>query len=167
MKLPTPEIQQHIEDIISTRFHSSIDYAHVLRWLDNFADEEQDMAIKILSLIRYYSYDEILSVLNTILFEQIKVKTKKQVFISIGESGKSGDSMLYIVQQILRDKGLYANNIAEALKKRINGTEDLVLVDDILGSGKTTSDWLKEEIINPEYGKELNDIIAEGKVSIL
>ena len=46
MKLPTPEIQQHIEDIISTRFHSSIDYAHVLRWLDNFTDEELVTEIK-------------------------------------------------------------------------------------------------------------------------
>lgn len=77
MKLPTPEIQQHIEDIISTRFHSSIDYAHVLRWLDNFADEEQDMAIKILSLIRYYSYDEILSVLNTM--ESTSIVKRKDI----------------------------------------------------------------------------------------
>ena len=64
MILPSLEQQEYIEDIISTRLNSSIEYSHVLRWLSNFNDSEQDLAIKILSKIDYYSYNRILSVVQ-------------------------------------------------------------------------------------------------------
>lgn len=58
MILPSLDQQEYIEGIISTRLNSSIEYSHVLRWLSNFDDSEQDLAIEILSKIDYYPMTE-------------------------------------------------------------------------------------------------------------
>lgn len=167
MILPSLEQQEYIEGIISTRLNSSIDYSRVLRWLDNFDDSEQDLAIKILSKIDYYPYDRILAVLQSNI-EKIALKQEgKYVFSPIGESGKSGGNVLYTCQQIQGKKSDYANSIEEALNKLSSPDDIIVLVDDIIGSGNTFCSWLKEKLNKVEIGKQLNNLIAQSRIKLI
>lgn len=167
MILPSLEQQEYIEDIISTRLNSSIEYSHVLRWLSNFNDSEQDLAIKILSKIDYYSYNRILSVVQSKI-ERITLNLEgKCIFLPIGEPGKSGGSILYICQQIQGEKSIYVNHMEDALNKLSISSDVLVLVDDIIGSGNTFCSWLKEILIMDEIGELLERLIEQSRVKIV
>lgn len=167
MILPSLEQQEYIEDIISTRLNSSIKYSHVLRWLSNFDDSEQDLATEILSKIDYYPYDRILSVVQSKI-KRIALKPMgKCVFSPIGESGKSGGHVLYTCQQIQRESSVYANHIEEALSKLSSPNDVIVLVDDIIGSGNTFCSWLKEKLNKGEIGNQLNNLIVQSRIKLI
>ena len=167
MILPSLEQQEYIEDIISTRLNSSIKYSHVLRWLSNFDDSEQDLAIEILSKIDYYPYDRILSVVQSKI-KRIALKPMgKCVFSPIGESGKSGGHVLYTCQQIQRESSVYVNHIEEALSKLSSPNDVIVLVDDIIGSGNTFCSWLKEKLNKGEIGNQLNNLIVQSRIKLI
>lgn len=167
MILPSLEQQEYIEDIISTRLNSSIKYSHVLRWLSNFDDSEQDLATKILSKIDYYPYDRILSVVQSKI-KRIALKPMgKCVFSPIGESGKSGGHVLYTCQQIQRESSVYVNHIEEALSKLSSPNDVIVLVDDIIGSGNTFCSWLKEKLNKGEIGNQLNNLIVQSRIKLI
>lgn len=167
MILPSLEQQEYIEDIISTRLNSSIKYSHVLRWLNNFDDSEQDLATEILSKIDYYPYDRILSVVQSKI-KRIALKPMgKCVFSPIGESGKSGGHVLYTCQQIQRESSVYVNHIEEALSKLSSPNDVIVLVDDIIGSGNTFCSWLKEKLNKGEIGNQLNNLIVQSRIKLI
>lgn len=167
MILPSLEQQEYIEDIISTRLNSSIKYSHVLRWLSNFDDSEQDLATEILSKIDYYPYDRILSVVQSKI-KRIALKPMgKCVFSPIGESGKSGGHVLYTCQQIQRESSVYVNHIEEALSKLSSPNDVIVLVDDIIGSGNTFCSWLKEKLNKGEIGNQLNNLIVQSRIKLI
>lgn len=167
MILPSVDQEEYIEAIIFSRLNSSIEYSHVLRWLSNFNDSEQDLAIKILSKIDYYSYNRILSVVQSKI-ERITLNLEgKCIFLPIGEPGKSGGSILYICQQIQGEKSIYVNHIEDALNKLSISSDVLVLVDDIIGSGNTFCSWLKEILIMDEIGELLERLIEQSRVKIV
>ncbi|MDH7904171.1 phosphoribosyltransferase-like protein [Porphyromonas gingivalis] len=167
MILPSLDQQEYIEGIISTRLNSSIEYSHVLRWLSNFDDSEQDLAIEILSKIDYYPYDRILSVVQSKI-KRIALKPMgKCIFSPIGESGKSGGSVLYICQQIQGKRSVYVNYIEEALNKLSSPNDVIVLVDDIIGSGNTFCSWLKEKLNKGEIGNQLNNLIDQSRIKLI
>ena len=167
MILPSLEQQEYIEDIISTRLNSSIKYSHVLRWLSNFDDSEQDLATEILSKIDYSPYDRILSVVQSKI-KRIALKPMgKCVFSPIGESGKSGGHVLYTCQQIQRESSVYVNHIEEALSKLSSPNDVIVLVDDIIGSGNTFCSWLKEKLNKGEIGNQLNNLIVQSRIKLI
>lgn len=167
MILPSLDQQEYIEGIISTRLNSSIEYSHVLRWLSNFDDSEQDLAIEILSKIDYYSYDRILSVVQSKIKRIALNSMGKCIFLPIGESGKSGGSVLYICQQIQKNSSVYVNYIEEALNKLSSSNDIIVLVDDIIGSGNTFCSWLKEKLNKKEIGNQLKKLIDQSQIKLI
>lgn len=167
MILPSLDQQEYIEGIISTRLNSSIEYSHVLRWLSNFDDSEQDLAIEILSKIDYYPYDRILSVVQSKIKRIAINPMGKCVFSPIGESGKSGGSVLYTCQQIQRKRSVYVNYIEEALNKLSSPNDVIVLVDDIIGSGNTFCSWLKEKLNKEEIGNQLKNLIDQSRIKLI
>lgn len=167
MILPSLDQQEYIEGIIATRLNSSIEYSHVLRWLSNFDDSEQDLAIEILSKIDYYPYDRMLSVVQSKIKRIAISPMGKCVFSPIGESGKSGGSVLYICQQIQGKKSVYVSYIEEALNKLSSPNDIIVLVDDIVGSGNTFCSWLKEKLNKEEIGNQLNNLIDQSRIKLI
>lgn len=169
MKLPSPELQEYIENLINTRLESSVDYSHVLRWLDNFEDEDQLHAINVLSKIEYFSYNRILDFISSQLNKIDTFGFKKNYIIPIGNPGKSGCLIQYICQQILKGKRNYVfiRDFRDIVSKGFSNDDAIFLVDDIIGSGNTFIDWLKSETMNNEYGELLNRWIKQSHVNIL
>ena len=48
MKIPSEDLQKRIADTINYRFYDRLDLYDVYRWLDNFQDDEQEMAVSVL-----------------------------------------------------------------------------------------------------------------------
>lgn len=169
MKLPSVELQEYIEGIIATRLESSVDYSHVLRWLDNFEDQDQSKAISVLSKIEYFSYNKILRFISGHL-ESIDAIGYKRIFIMpIGNAGKSGGLIQYACQQILKGKGnyIFIKTFNDIASKDFSEHDAILLVDDIVGSGQTLIDWLMIENQNNEYGELLSRLIEQSQVNIM
>ena len=75
MRIPSEDLQKRIVDTIRYRFYDRLDLYDVYRWLDNFQDDEQEMAVSVLEKLEYYREEDLLgmllSKLNTI-FEDFK-----------------------------------------------------------------------------------------------
>lgn len=70
MRIPSEDLQKRIVDTIRYRFYDRLDLYDVYRWLDNFQDDEQEMAVSVLEKLEYYREEDLLgmllSKLNTI-----------------------------------------------------------------------------------------------------
>ena len=51
MRIPSEDLQKRIVDTIRYRFYDRLDLYDVYRWLDNFQDDEQEMAVSVLEKV--------------------------------------------------------------------------------------------------------------------
>ena len=105
MRIPSEDLQKRIVDTIRYRFYDRLGLYDVYRWLDNFQDDEQEMAVSVLEKLEYYREDDLLGILfrklNTILkdvWNEIK-KPFRIKFMPLGKPGKSGHVILYLVKK--------------------------------------------------------------------
>ncbi|WP_026706661.1 phosphoribosyltransferase-like protein [Flavobacterium frigidarium] len=152
----------------------------IIRWLENFDEDEVDLAIDLLSVYEYIPFNELMFRLNDLLYELYKSipKGDKIIIFPYGKVGKSGTLVTYPLKN------------TNAFKKRENDillTHDykyvtdpgsynhIVFLDDFIGSGKTfykefskpdIQQWLTDNNIENIY--ILSSIImVEGKKYIL
>lgn len=145
----TPEKITKIENVVAHLYHR-VSFGNIVKWLENFAEEDRDIALHLLGYMNLFTSDRIyLSLRNSldkILRETKKGKIKIISVRKINKNsegtagGQSGDLIAY-----------YARKVAESVcKQRIKviREEDLkglkqtkkykiVLIDDIFGTGDT------------------------------
>jgi len=63
MRIPSEDLQKRIIDTIRYRFYDRLDLYDVYRWLDNFQDDEQEMAVSVLEKLEYYREEDLLGIL--------------------------------------------------------------------------------------------------------
>lgn len=96
MIIPSVELQKRIEDTIRYRFFDRLDMYDVYRWLDNFDDNELEMAVSVFERLEYYREEDLLGILASKLHDIIQEAWKavnKGVnlhFVPLGRPGKSG-----------------------------------------------------------------------------
>lgn len=98
MRIPSEDLQKRIIDTIRYRFYDRLDLYDVYRWLDNFQDDEQEMAVSVLEKLEYYREEDLLGILlsklNTIL-EDLWSEIQKPFRIFLchwANQGKAGTS---------------------------------------------------------------------------
>lgn len=141
----TEQQKDAIEELTTYRFNHRITTRNIYDWLQNFEDSEVDEALTILSHVDYYTEEDIINSLRKAIAPYVR---KKLHFVAVGEAGKSGHSMVYVVQSIMkwyRPKKYYYHSSIDELKGVTLKTNELVfLVDDIIGTGKTFNDYVKD-----------------------
>jgi hypothetical protein len=168
-------------DLLLPRLKHSVLPTKIIRWLENFDEDEVDLAIDLLSVYEYIPFNELMFRLNDLLNELYKniPKGEKIIIFPYGKVGKSGTLVTYPLKN------------TNAFKKRENDillTHDykyvthpasynhIVFLDDFIGSGKTfckefskpndIQKWLTDNNIENIY--ILSSIImVEGKKYIL
>ncbi|MGO4822206.1 MULTISPECIES: phosphoribosyltransferase-like protein [unclassified Flavobacterium] len=169
-----------VENLLARLKHSVLP-TKIIRWLENFDEDEVDLAIDLLSVYEYIPFNELMFRLNDLLYELYKSipKGDKIIIFPYGKVGKSGTLVTYPLKN------------TNAFKKRENDillTHDykyvtdpgsynhIVFLDDFIGSGKTfckefskpndIQQWLTDNNIENIY--ILSSIImVEGKKHIL
>lgn len=161
------EHQRRIEDCIEFRFYSSLRFSMITDWLQNFDDSEIDMAISILEHIDYYRTEDISSILMKGL-DTLLVAKKRLHFVAVGQPGKSGGHILYYVKNLFKYSpyNKYTNrkfywNLSEIDYSKLTQDDELILVDDIIGSGNTHY----KEIIDAEFPEKRN--FSVGVLSVI
>ena len=150
--------------LICRRLKYSITPFQVLKWLKNFNNDETEMALGILEVVKYFDNGELFEgykVLFSELYE--RVGFDKDIFIiPIGESGKSGVYMLYYVTKALdtiknaKYSIITEKNLKGLIKKnKINNKSVIILIDDFLGTGNSTIDYYSHAIKKQFIAKNL------------
>lgn len=139
-------------DVISARLKNLASPLDILKWLNNFQDDEIKYAIEIASNLTVFSTYEIEEIINSSLDNIYPKLDKNEILIihPVGNFGKSGSMVTYFFQKthyFRKNK-----NKVKMLPSLVNYEyeEDkiynLVLLDDFVGSGNTVSKYLDDSI---------------------
>ncbi|MDB4905089.1 MAG: hypothetical protein JWQ63_4370 [Mucilaginibacter sp.] len=150
-----------IETII-VRLQNSITTIRIVNWLNNFQQNEWDTALTVLDALMYYTNYQIIAEYEggvKSIISQLPLDQK--IFIhGYGDLGKSGSTMLYFFKQT----PTYKSNpqkfviLEHVHKLQTQGLRDggvLILLDDIIGSGKTLKTYfqhnIKHQLLKEKY----------------
>ena len=150
MRIPSEELQKRIVDTIRYRFYDRLDLYDVYRWLDNFQDSEQELAVSVFEKLEYYREEDLLGILSKGLYRIISdcwkenKKAVNLIFMPLGRPGKSGHVIQYMVKNLLKSKSpihtkkvLFYNHPKELDAQTLTDEDVVVFLDDIIGSGDT------------------------------
>lgn len=155
-------------DILSSRLKNIVSPIDILKWLNNFQEDEQKHALVLLQNLTVYTSNEIEEIFHNGITQILTSTEKKEKLIinPIGEFGKSGSMMAYLVQKTNafrkgKNKIILTNNIESIDKKNSNQT--LLLIDDFVGSGETIEkDFLKKIKPHASLFKHISFMGAAG-----
>lgn len=130
-----------IEPLLS-RLKYSVSIWQIIKWLENFEEDEVDDAIEFLFFLEYIPFSELQSRIDELLSKIInELATAKQkiLIVPYGKNGKSGTLMTYPLRNTtaFRKQG---DNIAitfDISKYSFSEPTILVLIDDFIGTGDT------------------------------
>lgn len=112
MRIPSEDLQKRIVDTIRYRFYDRLDLYDVYRWLDNFEEDELELAVSVFEMLEYYKEGDLLDFLCKGLYHIIhdywneNGKGALVRFLPLGRPGKSGHVMQYLVKNLLKTKRL-------------------------------------------------------------
>lgn len=149
-------IEVHIDsitlDILSKRLKNIVSPMDILKWLNNFKEEENQIALDFLNRFTIYTSNEIEEIFQESLNQIIRElgNDKKALVHPIGKFGKSGSMMSYLIKKT----NSFKNNAEKLLLiENYQSFDDLcqshstlVLIDDFVGTGKSILDYLNDFI---------------------
>ena len=169
MKIPSEVLQKRIVDAIRYRFYDRLDLYDVYRWLDNFNDDEQELAVSVFEKLEYYREEDLLNILCKGLYHidedfwNEKGKTAHIRFMPLGRPGKSGHVIQYLVKNLLKTNrpphtaAVSFYNHPKEIEAQTLTDEDLVVFsDDIIGSGNT---FISDVKLTVEERKKNGEIV--------
>jgi hypothetical protein len=164
-------------DLLLPRLKHSVLPTKIIRWLENFDEDEVDLAIDLLSVYEYIPFNEFMFRLNDLLYEIVKEIPvgEKVIIFPYGKVGKSGTLVTYPLKNTDAFKKRENDILLTQDYENIKNPEEyshFVFLDDFIGSGQTfcteyskvdsVNKWLQDNKIENVY--LLSTIImAEGK----
>ena len=125
MRIPTEDLQKRIVDTIRYRFYDRLDLYDVYRWLDNFEDAEQEMAVSVFERLEYSQTGE---------------KTGNDTGKDTGNEG-TPDQYVFRLLEIVGNQTLTVKRMMEILKLK--------------GDDNFRKTWDKPLSSNDDAGKEI------------
>lgn len=176
MRIPSEDLQKRIVDTIRYRFYDRLDLYDVYRWLDNFQDNEQEMAVSLLEKLEYYREEDLSGILSSTIdnivndvWEEIN-KPFRILFMPLGKPGKSGHFILYLVKNLFKKNTpnhiksiLYYNHPKDINIESLNDEDVVIFLDDIIGSGDSFATAC-ELTFNTEKNGEITQIKNEWTI---
>ena len=152
-KLLSPAFTSRIETAIAV-LGQSVDALTVRNWLENFNEQDWDVALRVLERIKFFSLDDTIKAYNEYLEEILQaVPADKTIFLlASSEYGKSGSAMIYLVKNtpvyVKHDTRFQILEHGSKLKKQgVQDGDSLILVDDFVGTGESCLTYYNHYII--------------------
>lgn len=136
-------------EFLIPRLKYSLYPTKIIKWLENFEDEDISYAIDILRVFEYISFPEFMFRLDSLLKELLKKipKGDKIIVFPYGKVGKSGTLVTYPLRNTPAFK---KRNTSILLSHDFEYIEDpkqykhIIFLDDFIGSGKTFCDEFED-----------------------
>lgn len=149
-------IEVHIDsitlDILSKRLKNVVSPMDILKWLNNFKKEENQIALDFLNRFTIYTSNEIEEIFHESLNQIIRElgNDKKALIHPIGKFGKSGSMMSYLIKKTnsfkCNDEKLILTADYNLFDDLCESHSTLILIDDFVGTGKSILDYLNDFI---------------------
>ncbi|WP_416442113.1 hypothetical protein ACH3O9_15800 [Leeuwenhoekiella sp. A16] len=168
-------------DNLLPKLKFSVMPSKIVRWLENFEEEDLKYAYDLLQVFEYVNFPEMQYRLEDLLkkiFSELQDDDKALV-IPYGKFGKSGTLVTYPLSHSPFYKNLEHNGkitISKDLEKiDVENYKCIILIDDFIGSGKTFCDeytdegiekWILGRIELPKVCVLCTVIMSEGKNKI-
>lgn len=139
---------QQIEFLIP-RLKYSLYPTKIIKWLENFEDEDISHALDVLRVFEYISFPEFMFRLDSLLKELLKKipKEDKIIVFPYGKVGKSGTLVTYPLRNTTAFKRRNKSILLSHDFKYIENPEQykhIIFLDDFIGSGKTFCDEFED-----------------------
>lgn len=124
------------------RLKHAVEPIKLINWLENFDEDEVDLAIDLLSVYEYIPFNEFIFRLNDLLRELFRKipKGEKIIIFPYGKVGKSGTLVTYPLKNTNafkeREKDILLTHDYEYIKTPTIYNH-FIFLDDFIGSGKT------------------------------
>lgn len=166
-------------EFLIPRLKHSVYPTKIIKWLENFDEEDIPSALDFLSIFEYIGFSEFMSRLNGLLKELLSQipKGEQIIIFPYGKVGKSGTLVTYPLKNTnsfqKRKNDILLTHDFKFIKDSAN-YKHIIFLDDFIGSGNTFCD----EFIDSEIGKWLDEnkiysrfilcaiIMSEGRKTI-
>lgn len=139
-------------DIISARLKNVVSPLDIIKWLNNFEENEIKYAIDIASNLTVYTSYEIEEIINSSLNNLFPKLEANDIIIinSIGNFGKSGSMVTYFFQKTdfhrKHNKKIIMLPTVKNFTVESGKSYSLVLLDDFVGSGNSVKTYFEDSI---------------------
>jgi hypothetical protein len=138
---------------ICLRLRESINEIQIINWLENFQEDEWDMALTVLESLKYFTIADIIYEFDENLKRiLVEIPADEKLYLhGLGEFGKSGSSLIYYVKEtptFKKNEGRFKilSHIKKLKQQGLKQHGYLLLVDDIIGSGKSLTTYFNHNI---------------------
>lgn len=150
-------------ELLLPKLKYSVLPTEIIKWLENFEDEDIPYALDILKVFEYISFNEFMNRINSLLKEAYKMIPidERAIIYPYGKVGKSGTLVTYPLSHTnaykkrekeakanSSKKSKYDHNIITHDLKNVSNPNDfkhIIFLDDFIGSGKTFVKAINEE----------------------
>lgn len=146
------EQAEQIENICK-RLQYSVTQIQIINWLRNFEKEESNIALRVLNSLRYFTIPDIIYEFDESLKRILNKYPKHDKFYlhGIGDFGKSGTTLIYYIKKtptFLQNESKFKvlSHLKKLNQQGLKSGDCLVLIDDIIGSGKSLQTYYKHNI---------------------
>ncbi|MEI4960151.1 phosphoribosyltransferase [Aeromonas caviae] len=153
MKYPV-SLSQRIDEVslIVAEWPVEKDLGHVLNWLMQFDNDDIDLGVRVIRNLNVIGFEDLNTAL-TIAYSKLermaidkgtKITSRNTLFAGIGDGAKSGAMIGYnfrIINELSEDNFMDEESL-DYLEAGI--IDNIVLVDDIIGTGRQATEEIKE-----------------------
>lgn len=153
MKYPV-SLSQRVDEVVGivNKWPVEKDITQVLNWLMQFDNEDIDLGIRIIKNLNVIGFED-LNIALTIAYSKLQrlaiekettITAENTIFAGIGDGGKSGAMIGYNFRLInnLSEENFMNDSSIKHLESRM--VKNIVLVDDVVGTGKQATTEIKK-----------------------
>jgi len=150
------EFQEAIEEA-TERFgdHEDMNEARVVRWLEQFPDEDLPLAIETIRAIKYVNGLNIRT-LTKQLFQMVTAELssrgyRRAAFVAVGNVGSGSGTVARVLRDLVRATTYKMLSMLEVSQLSDGAVDAVIFIDDFSGTGHTLEGWWEnvEPIVRP------------------
>jgi hypothetical protein len=135
--------------------HEDMNEARVLRWLEQFPDEDLPLAVQVIRSIRYFNRLNVRLMtehLFHIAVDELKERGYKRLcFVAVDKPGSGASIVARVLRESVRKSHHRLLSMLELIRIDPAKIDAVVFVDDFSGTGRTLEDWWQsvEPLVRP------------------
>lgn len=135
--------------------HEGMTEARLLRWLDQFADDDLQLAVDVIKAVRYFDTANIRAMTKQ-LYRMIVAELADRgfnsaVFVAVGGSGSGSATVVRALRELVRRTPHRVVTMLDVADFGPGDVDAIVFLDDFSGTGDTLVQWWEtvEPIVRP------------------
>jgi hypothetical protein len=135
--------------------HEGMSLTRLLRWLDQFDDDDLGLAVETINAVQYYDSANIRS-MTKLLFRIVSDELAERnlntaLFVAVGSGGSGSSTVVRVLRDLIRNTPHKVATMLDVAQLQPGTVDAVVFLDDFSGTGDTLVAWWEnvESIVRP------------------